>query len=227
MRMIILQSIFVPLVALAVSGAGYWYLHSKNVMVSSAQRQLASAAATNATDTDPGVVALSPDSKQTPGFAQPTEQQSATVPAGTPLASPRVPPAGSLEYRNTHYHFAFFYPDSYKMKTYDEGNGATTVTVIDGTDSDGTGFQIFVSPYGQRQVSAAVFKADEPSGVIKDRTNIIIAGDTQATKFFGENSIMGNTSEVWFVKNGYLYEVTTYKEYDAWLSQIMQTWRFI
>jgi hypothetical protein len=44
--------------------------------------------------------------------------------------------------------------------------------------------------------------------------------------FFGRNSIMGDTREVWFVHSGSLFEVTTYKELDAWLSQIMATWKW-
>jgi len=45
--------------------------------------------------------------------------------------------------------------------------------------------------------------------------------------FFGKNLIMGDTQEVWFIKNGFLYEVTTYKELDQWLAGIMKTWKFM
>ena len=38
---------------------------------------------------------------------------------------------------------------------------------------------------------------------------------------------IGHTREVWFIHNGFLYEVTTYKEIDEWLGSIMQTWKFI
>jgi hypothetical protein len=37
---------------------------------------------------------------------------------------------------------------------------------------------------------------------------------------------MGDTREVWFIKGGFLYEVTTYKQLDTWLAQILQTWQF-
>ena len=57
-------------------------------------------------------------------------------------------------------------------------------------------------------------------------TDIIVDG-TRATMFFGNNSIMGDTREVWFIHGGFLYEVTTYKEFDTWLAGIMQTWKFI
>ncbi len=79
---------------------------------------------------------------------------------------------------------------------------------------------------GQRQVSAERFRLDESSGVIKQPTDIII-DQVRATMFFGSNSAMGDTREVWFVHNGYLFEVTTYKDLDAWLSQIMATWQFL
>jgi len=83
-----------------------------------------------------------------------------------------------------------------------------------------------VIPYGQRQVSNERFKIDEPSGVRKDATTTIIDG-VQGTMFFGSNDVMGDTREVWFIHNGYLYEVTTYKPLGALLSQVMATWKFI
>jgi hypothetical protein len=45
--------------------------------------------------------------------------------------------------------------------------------------------------------------------------------------FFSQNPVMGETREVWFIKDGYLYEVTTYRELDSWLSQIMATWQWL
>jgi hypothetical protein len=44
--------------------------------------------------------------------------------------------------------------------------------------------------------------------------------------FYGNNSIMGDTREIWFIHGGFLYEVTTYKQLDSWLAPIMQTWQF-
>lgn len=38
---------------------------------------------------------------------------------------------------------------------------------------------------------------------------------------------MGDTRELWFIHNGYLYEVATYKTLDAWLAGIMQMWQFV
>jgi hypothetical protein len=57
-------------------------------------------------------------------------------------------------------------------------------------------------------------------------TDVIIDG-TQGTMFFGNNSVMGDTREVWFIRGGFLYEVTTNKELDTWLAGVMRTWKLI
>jgi hypothetical protein len=44
--------------------------------------------------------------------------------------------------------------------------------------------------------------------------------------FFGFDARVGQTREIWFIHNHFLYEVTTYKELDSWLNEIMSTWRF-
>jgi hypothetical protein len=47
-----------------------------------------------------------------------------------------------------------------------------------------------------------------------------------ATMFYGSNSVMSDTREIWFINAGLLYEVTTYKQLDTWLLPILQTWQF-
>ena len=44
---------------------------------------------------------------------------------------------------------------------------------------------------------------------------------------FGKKTSAGDWREVWFIRRGFLYEVTTYKELDSWLADIMRTWKFI
>ncbi len=83
-----------------------------------------------------------------------------------------------------------------------------------------------MTPYAGKQIDTARLKLDEPSGVYLQPTDVIIDG-TSATTFFSTNAIMGDTREVWFIKNGFLYEVTTYKELDTWLADILRTWKFI
>ena len=53
-----------------------------------------------------------------------------------------------------------------------------------------------------------------------------LVGGVPAKSFFGYNDAMGDTLEVWLIHGGFLYEVTTYKPLDAWLTPILQTWKF-
>jgi len=129
-----------------------------------------------------------------------------------------------LAYKNAAFHFGLFFPDNLLAMEYREQGGALTVSFQD-TKTD-QGFEVYVTPYADKQITPQRFKLDEPSGVMQSPTDIIIDG-THGTMFFGNNSIMGDTREVWFIHGGFLYEVTTYKEFDTWLAGIMSTWKFI
>jgi len=137
----------------------------------------------------------------------------------------RIWPAGWLEYKSWIFKFSLLYPDDLIAKEYSEGKGTTIAFENQKTRR---GFQIFVVPYGENQITPERFKSDVPSGVIEDQKDIIlIDGITRASMFYSQNMAMGDTREVWFIKNGFLYEVTTYRELDAWLSSIIQTWKFL
>jgi hypothetical protein len=132
--------------------------------------------------------------------------------------------AGQRVYKNTAFHFSLQYPDTLQATEYKENGGAVTATFANADNSQS--FEVYVTPYSGTQITDSRFKTDEPSGTFVQPTNVLIAG-TQATMFYGNNPIMSDTREVWFIKNGFLYEVATYKELDTWLGQIMQTWQFI
>ncbi len=160
-----------------------------------------------------------------PGFN--AQEQQSSVPAGTstPSTVPLIPlPHGLTEYKNPYYHFSLDYPSPLAVSEYAEQSGIRTITFQDASTS--VGFQLSIIPYHGTHVTAERFKLDEPSGVLKDPTNILIGG-VPATMFYSTNPIMGDTREVWFIHDGFLYEVVTYKALDNWLSLIMHTWTFI
>ena len=136
----------------------------------------------------------------------------------------RIPQTGFKEYHSRAYHFSIFYPENLSVTEYKEGGNAETIT-FEETKGD-KGFQIFILPYGEQQITQERFKMDVPSGVREEPVDIMIDG-IRGNMFFSTNSLMGETREVWFIKGGFLYEVTTYKELDAWISGIMQSWKFI
>jgi hypothetical protein len=133
------------------------------------------------------------------------------------------PPAGYLPYSNQRYHFSVYYPPILQLHTYDEEGGGFTAAFQNPTTN--VGFEVYVTPYGGTQITEQEFKLDEPSGVENQPTRVTVDG-VPATAFYGSNSVMGDTREIWFIHGGFLYEVTTYKELDAWLTPIMQTWQF-
>jgi len=142
-------------------------------------------------------------------------------------ASPQAPrehPDGWVEYRNSRYSFSLFHPPQQKVQEFDEGAGAMTITFED--TATVRGFQIFVVPYGENQVSEDRFRKDAPSGVRAELVNITVDGATGAS-FYSINALLGDTREVWFVKNGYLFELTTLKPLETMLDQVLQTLRFV
>ena len=136
----------------------------------------------------------------------------------------RVAPAGQKEFHSEQYGFSLFSPADLAVQEFDEGNGARTFVFGDAAREKG--FQIFVVPYGPEQVDRERFLKDSPSGVMKEPLDVLIDG-AKGTIFFGRNSIMGDTREAWFIHGGFLYEVTTYKDLDAWLGGIMQSWKWL
>jgi hypothetical protein len=131
---------------------------------------------------------------------------------------------GLRKYQNTAFHFSLLYPQNLQLQEYKEPGGGLTVTFQDVAAQQEV--QVFVTPYGDAQITDARFELDEPSGVKIDPTNIMVDG-AKGMEFFSSAPTMDDTREVWFIKNGYLYEITTFKELDSWLQQILQTWQFI
>lgn len=137
----------------------------------------------------------------------------------------RAKTPGWLEYRNTDFHFSILYPETMgQLSNYYEGKDARTISFEDAQNKKS--FQIFVTPYTEPQVSPERFKADNPSGVMKEPVNVTIDG-ANATMFYSTDPNVGDTREVWFIHNGYLFEVTASKDLDTLLQGILKTWEFI
>jgi hypothetical protein len=156
-----------------------------------------------------------------------TGTTTAGIPAskGTPTSlPPQVLSEGMRTYKNRYHGFELVYPAELQVQEYAEDDGSRTILFESATLE--TGFQIYITSYGGTNVTREQFLKDQPSGVYDQPTDIWVDG-VPAIMFFGENSLMGETREVWFIHNGFLYEVTTYKPLDTWLGAIMQSWKFL
>ena len=149
----------------------------------------------------------------------------ANIPPPRSTSTPQTHDLGSDQrgYTNTSLRFSLEYPHTLKVTEYKETNGGTTIT-FESSDAQ-NGFQIYVQPYAGTQITQERFRLDEQSGVAQQQTEILVDG-TRAEMFFGHNNVMGNTREVWFIRGGYLYEISTYKDLDSWLGAIMKSWKF-
>lgn len=139
------------------------------------------------------------------------------------FSAKRDTPFGQRLYESDTYSFSLLYPMGLQVSETVEGAGASTIVFQDARS--GKGFQIFVVPYKEPQVSPERFARDIPSGVIEAMRDITIDGATAAS-FYSQHTLLGETAEIWFVHDGFLYEVTTLAPLDDWLSEIMLTWRF-
>ncbi len=137
---------------------------------------------------------------------------------------PRSIPAGWKEYFQGTYHVSLLYPDTVSVQERHEQGTALTVTFQD-VGVPRRGFQLFIVPYGEKQITAERFKMDIPSGVMSEIGDIVIGG-VPGIKFWSTDTSIGETREVWFIHHGFLYEFTAPRESDEWLQSILKTWRF-
>jgi hypothetical protein len=153
----------------------------------------------------------------------PAEFEAVVSTQAPPQESAREVPPGYKEYKNGRFGFSLLYPEGMSVKEVME---TATSHSIAFHMPQGAAFQIFVVAYADTQITDERFRMDVPSGVRKNTREIAIDG-VPAVAFESESGDIGETQEIWFIKNGYLFEVTTYRPLADDLSAIMQTWKFI
>lgn len=131
---------------------------------------------------------------------------------------------GYTAYRNLEYGFLLYRPQGLSPQT-EMYRGHAMRSVFQGGEGE-PGFQIYVAPINGTIITDERFLLDAPSGVRRDPRNASIGG-IPGVVFYGYDGAVGDTYEVWFIHGGHLYEVSTYKELEEWLNDIMQTWQFV
>lgn len=164
------------------------------------------------------------EKKNEPIFDIQAQVSNLTQVVSATITSDRKLPVGYREYVNEHFQFSLRIPDALQVREYKEGAGA--LTIVFETPEGLEGFQIFIVPYRETKITDERFLKDAPSSIMREPVNILIDG-IPASAFFGEHLLLGETREVWFIKDGHLFEITTYRELDEWFMRILQTWTFI
>lgn len=127
-------------------------------------------------------------------------------------------------YQNTKYGFTFNYPNNYRIGSFAEGEG--DVVLLQDANAK-TGLQITISPFDENinRLSEARIRQDLPD---LDMQNVdqIMLGDLPAIFFTSSDSSFGNSVEVWFIKNGNLYQMSTYSYQLPLLEQVAKSMQF-
>jgi len=130
---------------------------------------------------------------------------------------------GAGVYENADLGFSFNYPDDFEVKEIDEDNGGFTVL------AEGKGekkiFQVFISSFDEEgPITPERIKKDLPDIKIEQSQKISLAG-TDALAFVSPTEERKMT-EIWFIRGGILYQVSSFFEFTDTLSQVLASWKF-
>lgn len=154
--------------------------------------------------------------------AQPTTSQSESVNANTALVDFANPETFEHPQRS----FSFKYPGDLSVGQFDE-RGGEMVVVQDSNRQ--VGFQIFISPTDENiSMSKARIQDDLPDLEVRDPQPVQLGDNTgQGLAFYSDNDAFGGDSrEVWFTYDEYLYQISTYASQDPLLKQVLSSWTF-
>jgi len=128
------------------------------------------------------------------------------------------------------YGFTLNYPSGMTTSNFREGSGEQ---IVFQNTKNGDWFQVYVTPWDETgDITATRIKQDLPDLLISSPQKAIIGPQQKqgigphALIFLSNEKGLGDTREVWFVANGNLYQVTTYKRLDAMLGQVLSTLTF-
>ncbi len=125
-------------------------------------------------------------------------------------------------YTNTKYGFSFNLPSLYipRMQSYDE-----TADILTFDAAGDNSFQIFIMAYDEPAINPERIKIDVPDIVIKNARAGTLDG-AEALVFESFEESLGETYEVWFARDGYLYQMMTYADKAEEVNKVLGTWKF-
>ncbi len=126
-------------------------------------------------------------------------------------------------YANPAYGFSFQHPEGFKVSEFQDETG-DVLLFEKSSPSEALakeGFQIFIAPFDESSpLTPERVKKDLPQIEMKNPKNAELAGIPAL--HFGS----GATREFWFVKDGFLYEVSYFPEFENMMFKILKTWKF-
>jgi len=136
-------------------------------------------------------------------------------------------PAFGETYTNKSHNFSLRLPQGFTAREIPIEDSRSQVIVLD--DTAGNGIQIMITPFEEdlAEFTEKRIRATAPT-ILMSEPRAIKMGKQYRGFAFKSNSeaFDGASSEVWFVFNKKLYQISTYDRLDLLLMKIFGTWRF-
>lgn len=118
--------------------------------------------------------------------------------------------SSGYQFRHPRLGFTLELPDGFSVgKFEEEENGMTgEITLVRG--SDDVQLQIYATAFDEEgPITPERIRKDLPNLIISAPQQVVLHGGMPALVFLSENAAFGKTQEVWFVHDGFLYQLTT------------------
>jgi len=156
-----------------------------------------------------------------------TTATTSEVSAQSSESSPAQDPANGLRFVDNRTRFSFPLPEGFTAQEYPYGDEPDSIAVIV-QDSGDNGVEILVRPLSK---NASAFSEDSVRATHPNETmtnfRAITAEGVPALSFDSTSALWdGASHEVWFVKDGYLYQISSYARDASLVDAVAATWRW-
>ena len=134
----------------------------------------------------------------------------------------------ATRYVHPQFGFSFEKPEGYTIGVIPDGEDAQTVVVQNANSGNAEdGFQVYIYPTDEQvQLTPQLIQSDLPGTVVNNAQKIVL-DDAPGMMFESNNEHFGGSSfEIWFVREGYVYQISSYGAYASDLQGIIGTWKF-
>jgi len=136
--------------------------------------------------------------------------------------------AKAVRYTHPMYGFSFEKPDGYTVGSFNDGQGGETV-VVQKTSNDvaKSGFQIYIyDALEPVELTPQLIKEELPGTNVNNPKKIILDGAPGIMFDSNSSSFEGSSFEIWFIHQGFVYQISSYSEFASELQNIIGSWKF-
>ena len=136
-----------------------------------------------------------------------------------------APPDFTETYADAAHGFSFKYPPTLRIHASQQD---ATAIIVARNAAKTIGFQIHIKPIGgtDRAITPTRIARDMPGLAIRGPQRLRIPGAGLALAFYATEQNFGESFQVWFIRQGRLYQLSSYAPHDALVRGVLATWTF-